>query len=348
MAQRRRLSIIQISRAIAILFVLLGHVNILFYSGFGYDWFHMGSWERTGGVDFFFIVSGFMIYYLYHKRAGTKGEASKFMLKRLIRIYPLYWIFTGSAILISLVFPALDDRYSLEVIMKSIFILPTQPVLSSTWSLSHVMFFYCMFAFYIFKPKVLKPMILGWVVLTVLLELNIIPFQTFLFSFSTLEILLGSLVAYVSMNYAFKFSSSFIAVGLLGYLFIWINMVYGLVHIHNPSFYCLSAMIMMLGIAEKDKKERHVPKSLSFLGDASYSIYIAHGPFLHFYIILLDKVNFIDAAGFFVSMAVVIVMSTLSSCLVYLVVEKPMSKYLRQLVFSRKKVVSETRHAVAK
>ena len=59
--KRKKLLLVQLARAIAIMFVLLGHLNILFYRQFGYDWFDMGEWERTGGVDFFFIVNGFMI-----------------------------------------------------------------------------------------------------------------------------------------------------------------------------------------------------------------------------------------------------------------------------------------------
>ncbi|PFO04942.1 hypothetical protein COJ85_10605 [Bacillus sp. AFS076308] len=341
-SSNRKLSYVQISRAIAILFVLLGHVNILFYTDFKYNWFHMGEWKRTGGVDFFFIVTGFMIYYIYHKHTGVPGKAAEFFLKRLIRIYPMYWIFTLLTIAASIIFPAVDEPFSWELVYKSMLILPSDPILASTWSLSFVMFFYILFTMYIYKPKVFKPVILCWVFAQVLIELNIIPFQenSFLFDFSSLEIIFGCLVAYLTLNYNFRYSTTLIWGGMLGYLAVWINNIYSFVDIQMPVFYCLFSMMLMLGISEKDKKLRKVPRVLSFLGDASYSIYIAHGPFLQFYILILKKLNLVDAFGYFSSMVIVILLTVISTCLVYVVIEKPISKYLRRVVFKKKTITT--------
>ncbi|QIZ10386.1 acyltransferase [Priestia megaterium] len=333
---RRMLSFVQISRAVAILFVLLGHVNILFYTNFKYDWFNMGQWERTGGVDFFFIVTGFMIYYLYHKHAGVPGKTTEFILKRVIRIYPLYWMFTLLAIAISFVTPSIDGVYSWEYIIKSMLLLQTNPILASTWSLSHVMFFYILFTTFMFKPKIVKPIILFWIVASLVIGLNIIPYYSFFTNFSNLEIIFGCLVAHLTLNFSFRNSSLWILTGLLGYLGVWINNIYSLIEIPFPIFYSLFAMILMLGISEKDKKDRKVPKVLSFLGDASYSIYIAHGPFLHIYILFLKKLDLIGLLGYFFSMISVILLTVSSSCLVYKFIEKPMSKYLRRAVFTKK------------
>ncbi|MBT2728958.1 acyltransferase [Bacillus sp. ISL-75] len=348
--ERRKLSYVQISRAVAILFVLLGHVNILFYTDFKYDWFHMGEWERTGGVDFFFIVTGFMIYYLYHKKAGVPGKTTEFLLKRVIRIYPLYWMFTLLAIAGSFISPSMDGAYSWEIIIKSMLILPTNPILASTWSLSHVMFFYILFTAYIFKPVIFKPVILCWIVATILIELHIIPYpdNSFFISFSSLEIIFGCLVAHLTLNYTFKYSSLLILIGMLGYLGVWINNIYSLIEMQAPIFFCLFSMIMMLGISEKDKRNRKVPKVLSFLGDASYSIYIAHGPFLQLYILILMKLNLIDSLGYFFSMIIVILLTVISSSLVYLVIEKPMAKFLRKAVFRKKSRSIEIPIVIAK
>ncbi|WP_223591804.1 acyltransferase family protein [Neobacillus bataviensis] len=344
---RRRLSYVQISRAIAILFVLLGHVNILFYTDYKYDWFHMGEWERTGGVDFFFIVTGFMIYYLYHQKVGVPGKTSEFLLKRLIRIYPLYWIFTLLAIGVSVISPAIDGTYSWDYIIKSMLLLETDPILASAWSLSHVMLFYFLFSAYMLKPKIVKPIVLIWIIASQLIGLKIIP-HSFFTNFSNLEILLGCLVAHLTLNYTFRYSSMLIMIGLLGFLGVWINNIYSLINIPAPILYCLFAMILMQGISEKDKRNRKVPKVLSFLGDASYSIYIAHGPFLQVYILILKKLNLISALGNFFSLIIVIVLTVLSSCMVYIVVEKPISKYLRSAVFKKKIISVETSLEVAK
>lgn len=347
---RRRLSYVQVSRAIAILFVLLGHVNILFYTHYKYDWFHMGQWERTGGVDFFFIVTGFMIYYLYHKHAGVPGKTSEFILKRAIRIYPLYWIFTLILIAVPFISLSKTGGYSWEHIIKSLLILPPVPILDSAWSLCHVMFFYLMFSAFLYRPKFFKPIIFLWVIATVLIELKIVPYpeNSFIFSFSSLEILFGCLVAHLTLKYTFKNSTLMILVGLFGFLAVWVNNFYNFIYIHGPSVFSISSMILMLGISEKDKKERKVPKFLSFLGDASYSIYIAHGSLLHLYLFLLVKVNLVSSMGYFLSMVIVILLTILSSCIIYKVLEKPMLKYLRSLVFRKKNLVIKIPAAIAK
>lgn len=171
-----------------------------------------------------------------------------------------------------------------------------------------------------------------------LIEVNIIPYNgnSFFFNFSNLEIIFGCLVAFLTLNYNFKYSTAFIWGGLLGYLAVWINNIYSIVNIQLPFFYCLSSMMLMLGISEKDKKDRKAPKVLSFLGDASYSIYIAHGPFLQFYILILKKLNLVESMGYLFSMVIVSLLTVISTCLVYVCIEKPISKYLRRVVFKKK------------
>jgi peptidoglycan/LPS O-acetylase OafA/YrhL len=96
-------------------------------------------------------------------------------------------------------------------------------------------------------------------------------------------------------------------------------------------------MLIMLGISIKDRKVRDIPKSLSLIGDASYSIYITHGPFLQLYIFIFQKFQLIGALGYFLSMCLVIFCTVLSGCAVYKLIEKPMSKKLRSRVFGRSK-----------
>jgi peptidoglycan/LPS O-acetylase OafA/YrhL len=43
-------------------------------------------------VDFFFVISGFIIFYKYHKKINTFADLIKFQLKRFMRLYPLHII----------------------------------------------------------------------------------------------------------------------------------------------------------------------------------------------------------------------------------------------------------------
>jgi exopolysaccharide production protein ExoZ len=335
---RTKLSYVQVSRAVAILFVLLGHANTQIYQAYGYDWFNMGVWERTGGVDFFFIVTGFMIYYLYHKQIGLPGKAKEFLIKRVVRIFPLYWIFTFLMVLAAFLINDFEPHYSWKVIVKSFLFVESNPVIGSTWSLKHILFFYMIFGASIYKPKRMKPILVVWVILTILTEVRLLSIlDSFIFSFSSLEVLMGSLVAYWILNHKVRYSTVWIVSGILGFLSIWLNNIFLLYEIHAPFFFCLFSMLIMLGIAEKDKKPRKVPKLLSFLGDASYSIYIAHGPFLSIFIILLGMVSPVYMVNGHLLILLVSLLTTVSCCFVYIFVEKPITAALRRKVLHKGK-----------
>lgn len=331
-----RLSFVHLSRALAISLVLLGHVNILFYNKLNYDWFHMGQWERTGGVDFFFIVSGFMIYYLYHKDFGVTGKSRQFLIKRAIRIYPLTCLFTLSTLGMYLLIPSAAEQYTQEIVIKSLLHWPTTPIIPSAWSLSHIIFFYLIFSSLIFKPKVFKPLIAIWIAVIFLNKLLVPNFHSFILSFSTLEIIGGCFVAYVTLNVKLKYSTWLICLGMMGYVGVWVNMNVHFINIYEPIFYCLFAMLMMMGIAMKDRKARRLPKSLSLLGDASYSIFVSHDLFQKLYLWVMMKMKLTDVLGYFLSMSAIIILTVLSGCGVYFVVEKPFTSLLRRIVMTKK------------
>jgi peptidoglycan/LPS O-acetylase OafA/YrhL len=71
-------------RGIAIIFILLYH---LFNVGFLYPLFQLG-WS---GVDLFFVLSGFLITGILLDTKGQKGWYKSFMVRRALRILPLYY-----------------------------------------------------------------------------------------------------------------------------------------------------------------------------------------------------------------------------------------------------------------
>src|SRR5690242_21024508 len=44
------------------------------------------------GVDLFFVLSGFVIYYVHRADIGRAQSFRRYMLRRLVRIYPTYWV----------------------------------------------------------------------------------------------------------------------------------------------------------------------------------------------------------------------------------------------------------------
>ncbi|WP_283153431.1 acyltransferase family protein [Guptibacillus hwajinpoensis] len=331
-ANKNKLSLVQVSRAIAILFVLIGHANGLFYKQFDYDWFNIAQWDRTGGVDFFFVVSGFMIYYIYHKNRGNPFKAREFLFKRVIRIFPLYWLMLLATVGLFLLVPTLNSGPPLTslTIIKNVFLFTTDPILAVTWSLSFILFFYLIFAAYLYQPKIIKYVVPIWIAM-ILFTQYFTKHESFFLSFNHLEIYSGCFVAYLVLHFNIRFEKVLVIAGILGFLFLWVmnvNKVLG----HEFLFtYSVFSLLIILGIATMDlKKNREIPSKLSLLGDASYSIYICHGPVIQLFLLLFAKFRIYEETGFFVYLTLIISLTTVSCFGIYLFIEKPMTTFLRK------------------
>ena len=332
MDNKNKLSLVQISRAVAIFFVLIGHANGLFYKQFNYDWFNISQWDRTGGVDFFFVVSGFMIYYIYQKNRGDPFKAKEFLLKRMVRIFPLYWLMLLATIGLFLLVPTLDSGSPLTgfVFLQNIFLLTTDPLLDVTWSLSFILFFYLVFAAYLFQPKMMKYVVTIWLTTILLIQL-FTQYEAFLLNFNHLEIFLGCFAAYLVLHFRIRFEKTLMIIGLLGFLFLWIMNIYQLLGRELLFTYSVFSVFIIVGITAMDlKTKRKIPSSLALLGDASYSVYICHGPAIQFFLLLFAKFRIYEQTGLFVYLSLIIFLTTISCVGIYLLIEKPMTKFLRK------------------
>ncbi|MEW8987831.1 MAG: hypothetical protein AB2401_12690, partial [Bacillus sp. (in: firmicutes)] len=59
--KRKHLNLIQFSRALVPLFVLLFHAEAFMHVYFDYDFLKLQDVSKSGGVYYFFALSGFMI-----------------------------------------------------------------------------------------------------------------------------------------------------------------------------------------------------------------------------------------------------------------------------------------------
>ena len=100
------------------------------------------------GVDLFFVLSGYLIYgTLVHRGPGFGA----FMLRRMQRIYPAFLVVFGLVLAISLAIPAYgklpgDAWAAAAYVVANLALLPglfpVVPLVSVAWSLSYEMFFY--------------------------------------------------------------------------------------------------------------------------------------------------------------------------------------------------------------
>lgn len=110
------------------------------------------------GVDIFFSISGFILTMVALRPSSKNAvhRASNFFVRRLIRIYPIYWIL--------LLLPILRYLHQhvlpLRTTVLSVFLLPGwqvpihAPLLDYAWTLMFEMFFYCVISLLLlFGPR---------------------------------------------------------------------------------------------------------------------------------------------------------------------------------------------------
>ncbi|MCS4310268.1 peptidoglycan/LPS O-acetylase OafA/YrhL [Pseudomonas sp. BIGb0381] len=137
---------IQIVRGIAALLIVLfhSHIAVDMMPGdhkvnipFAYS---RGHWA----VYLFFVVSGFIIT---HVTSGEKFKIRPFLAKRIIRIYPIWWlsfIFALMGLYIFNVSFAYGTPFDMESYIKSFLLLPSvvKPINSVGWTLIYEVLFY--------------------------------------------------------------------------------------------------------------------------------------------------------------------------------------------------------------
>src|SRR6185437_9011418 len=98
---------IQSARGFAALAVTLFHavhgISLDQYVGYApFKWFF--SFAHSG-VVFFFVLSGFIIYFAHHADIGQPSALPRYVWRRVTRIYPIYWVITGFVILLAIFRP---------------------------------------------------------------------------------------------------------------------------------------------------------------------------------------------------------------------------------------------------
>lgn len=153
-----RLEGLQSLRALAALMVLIGHVRAEAAHYFALD-LPGGDLPWTRGVDIFFVISGFIITLSAPRFLARPGA---FFTRRLLRVAPLYALFTTLMVAALLAAPGAVKDTALEPgqILSSYLFLPYErgdgriaPVLSLGWTLNYEVFFYALMALCLALPR---------------------------------------------------------------------------------------------------------------------------------------------------------------------------------------------------
>lgn len=327
--------------------VVFFHATGDFLENFNHVYLYKIFDQGFSGVDFFFILSGFIIFYVHQSDIGKKDKFNIFITKRFIRVYPLHWIATT---LMFITFVTLGYGEGLvrdsTVILKSFFLIPqTTPINGVIWTLSHEILFYLLFStLIVFSKRVSYPLLITWFTITLVTYLGVLKVDNFIFNFFfskyNIEFALGSLTAFIIINYNLKYSKAIMITGILLTVVSWSLFDLQLSSIYTIIAYGVPYTLIILGAASiAYQKDVSMPKILTLLGDASYSIYLTHLLFLNGLIKVFGMLQIPDKVGYSITMNAIVLLTIIMSCVFYLLVEKPMLKGIKFKIKKRKEVV---------
>ncbi len=344
-----QLKSLQHGRGLAAMAVVAFHLSLLLGSSRYLNDAVLLNFTHRGnlGVDFFFVLSGFIIVFVHHKDINQPERVSDYLLKRFTRLFPVYWLYTaifcglvalgfGSA---SIVPESFSNWIStIFLIRLDSFELPITPA----WTLIHELAFYLIFATLILNR------IFGIIILTAWLMTGGIIFQyaeegsrsalTTYFSPLNFNFLIGMAAFYafhrltnINLKPAFLFGSVL-------FIFVYILENRGISYQHLQIIYAVSFGLLILGALSYEKSGLRTArfKILSLIGDASYTIYLTHLAFLGLFSKVMIKISaYVSFSPHFIYLAVFSA-TIIAGCLLYWFLERPLLQYCRTLMNSRK------------
>lgn len=339
--RRDRLLLLQVGRGLAALGVAISHAR-LGTSAFVEpvpDWLMTILAKGFLGVDFFFVLSGFIILNSHFDDETSLRALKSYVFKRVSRIYIPYLPVCAIVISSYLLFPSLSYVNRDWGWWTSIFLIPSQnpPALVAAWTLVHEMLFYGIFVLFFFSKRLFLLASIAWVAAIVANPPTgglLAPLFSTLLNSINLEFVFGMVCALLyrkRANFGEASGWAALAVGAViagGYFFLATGegadrLIFGL----GASFVLLGAVLLEHRVRDR------VPPTLVRLGDASYAIYLLHNPLISITSRAAAKIAVVDnwPGSLIFSMMCVIG----SGLLFHACFERPALDFLRRLIRSR-------------
>lgn len=303
-------------------------------------WYSIGP----AGVDIFFVISGFVVTLAAAKSARSidlRGSAMTFMVKRVLRVYPAYWVvFAIASLLIPYVWlsPEWLPRASNFSLLTLTYTYNYKVMVA--WTLVYEMFFYLILSALILFGRRFWHAFFVWIFIEIIaISLTnsydksmayIVPLSPQIFQFCA-----GALVAFVFTTYQTKFGKEILICGSL--LFLVMAAVNAKMGEWNPWNRTLtltlpSAMMVYGAVAAEAEKRLKFGKLMVFFGNISFSLYLWHQLTFQSMLALFEKLKIIDVIPSGITLALWAACGIFVSYLSYKIIEKPLVRFINNLM----------------
>ncbi len=342
---------LQAGRAIAAILVVLYHLGrvIAAEKYFGIPSLAFPFSFGTSGVEFFFVLSGFIILTAHRKDISKPLHLKKYLLKRLIRIYPTYIIIFLGVYLLTQLTPSLQHILHIDGILflKSLLLFPQleslvsglgAPILIVAWTLQYEVLFYAYFSFLIIHKKlsILVGMALFVGVGFFSYDLNLTTSVPFLYQQYILLFIVGMAVSRVAFSMKQKMIRPQLPliIGLMLFALVAIDTLFNHESLKNIEIilYGIASALIIFGLVKLEENGRIFGGSnlLQQVGNASYALYLIHVPLISVLAKVAIKIhlNQFGIIGALTTYFIILFLCLTCSVLFHRHIEKPIINYL--------------------
>jgi peptidoglycan/LPS O-acetylase OafA/YrhL len=343
-------------RAIFAWWVVLYHIREWFPFDYGFRVLYPLAFGYLG-VDFFFVLSGFVIHYSYKEKLLSGNEsASRFIWLRIARIYPLHlcilllYLLNPIAITFLSSKGTIPDTYSIGYFFASLLMVQNWGFSDGlkwngpAWSISTEFLAYLTYPLwlFVFKIKLMKPFMAIFTSLLLALGLAFLFNKLSLPSIGSsielvgplrcvVEFIMGTLVAelVIQRKTPTKWNEkllittvAFAGMGFNGWIF----------GLFDYAFIPLFVFLVIFLVATSQYLADHPPiRALVFMGEISYATYICHFLFKEWFVFL--NLPVLLRPILLVPLYITVVF--IASWMLYKFIEIPAQKFLRNLFVSK-------------
>lgn len=337
------LACLQAGRALAALLVVMYH-NGLYIFALDKYWGHdpAGSFFTFAhaGVEFFFVLSGFIILYIHWPDIGRPERFLSFAKKRFLRIFPMYWLVLAVIVPVYFLVPSFGQPYHRDpvILLSSVLLVHVDPQMRSAlavaWTLYHEILFYAVFALAILNRTWGLTVLALWLLVSAA-SLFTSPSFPLEYLASPLHLLfgMGMLACLLLKSTRLPYPAALAWMGMALFFATGMEESYGVVFSNTTRnvLYGLGSAFALAGLVELERQGRlRVPGWLALMGDASYAIYLTHFTLLSLLAKLFIRFGAKDLLPDALCYILLPLLAVLMGVAIHRFVERPLLRWLRR------------------
>ena len=322
---------LQAGRAIAALSVLAFHLHgstVLPIWGQS----HLAALSAHGnaGVDFFFVLSGFIIAFAHGDDIGKPDRALRYFRNRFVRVYPIYWLYTLAFLLLVALFGAVApmpettlDRISSFSLLR---LSDGHHPLSVAWTLFYEIAFYLLFSLLILSKRLGVAAFSVWAVVILIFHrstANDDPAGVWT-SLACVNFFVGMGAYWVHrrLNRLGAWAMMLAALGV--FIYAGSHVDHGLAPRYFKLLVALACGLLICGVAAIESRASLNLGPLSVIGNASYTLYLIHVHVGSAILKLLSRIAWLHTAPADLIFVLAVALTTGVAVALYFAVEKPL------------------------